>query len=169
MVHMRILLLAIATLSAAFSQTNPIRCPFGTAGQISVLVMAPPPNFVVCMVLEPGKWTVDKTTSPFTLRILATTAPAPPPPQPTPVNETPAGAVDGSNPNFTLSSPPTNAGLPILVYKNGLLLTRCITTGCNGDYQQSGTSLLFLSSAQTASGASAVPQPGDLVQVLYWK
>lgn len=85
------------------------------------------------------------------------------------VREALSGTLDGINVTFTLSTLP-NPAFPFLVFRNGLLLTQCFsTTNCNGDYRTSGTSISFLSGAQTQSGVGAIPRAGDLLNAVYWK
>ncbi len=162
----KFLLAAIAAAAVAWSQTAinapSVKCPGLAAGQLGVLISAPPPLFMACVQLDLARFTLDKSTTPPTLRMNQSAAAA------VMVREVPAGVVDGVNANFTLSAVPV-AGLPVLVFRNGLLLTPCISTGCNGDYQQGATALLFLAAAQTAGGVSAVPLSGDLLQVVYWR
>lgn len=66
--------------------------------------------------------------------------------------ETPAGTVDGSNRNFTLSLVP-NPSTGVLLHRNGLLLTQEV------DYTLMGQVIQFVEGAQ--------PEPGDILQVSY--
>lgn len=163
---MRKLVLAIAAAAVGWSQTvinSPqVKCPGLAPGQIGVPVAFAPPLFLVCVQFDLARFAIDRTTTPFTLRLVPSSGSA------VPVIEIPAGVVDGSNPNFTLSVAPV-PGLPVMVFRNGLLQMRCASTGCSGDFQQAGTSILFLNAAQNVGGDSAVPLVGDLLQVLYWK
>jgi hypothetical protein len=67
-------------------------------------------------------------------------------------NDAPAGLVDGSNANFTLSGTPSPAG-SLAVYRNGILMKS------GQDYTLSGNAVQFV--------AGAVPQPGDTLLVSY--
>lgn len=69
--------------------------------------------------------------------------------------ETPTGAVDGSNANFTLANTPT-AGTEC-VFVNGVLQRPL----AGNDYTISGTTITFLS--------GAIPQTGDIILVNYLK
>jgi hypothetical protein len=115
-----------------------------------------------CVNLDLTSFTIDKTVTPWTLRATASN----PPHQ---VREVPAGAVNGTNQNFTLSSAPSSniigtvENYPVMIYRNGLLLTACpigATTG-NCDYQISSTSILFMN--------GQVPQTGDLLSAVYFR
>lgn len=66
--------------------------------------------------------------------------------------ETPGGAMDGSNANFTLANTP-NPASSLALFRNGLLLAQGL------DYTLSGNAISF----QTAD----IPQPGDIVQASY--
>lgn len=67
-------------------------------------------------------------------------------------NETPGGAVDGSNASFSLTSPP-NPPVSLTVYRNGLLQKM------GEDYVLSDRSITFT--------AGAAPQPGDTLLASY--
>ena len=174
---MKLFLLSLLSVAVMLAQTAVVgstqvayRCPSAIVGQVLVPIALPIPAtpsistiFFTCAVLDPKAFTIDQTTTPWTVRAVppVTVSPAP-------ALEVPAGTMNGVNQNFTLSKTPA-VGAPMLVMRNGLVLTGCATTtGCNGDYQTSGTTLLFLSASQTASGNSAIPEVGDLVQVLYF-
>jgi hypothetical protein len=68
--------------------------------------------------------------------------------------ETPAGAVNGTNANFTLSGAPLPAS-SLMLYRNGLLQKAGV------DYTLSQAQITFL--------AGAIPQSGDLLQATYRK
>lgn len=139
--------------------TTNLIIPAGIAGLIGGI----PIVTFACVQLDPAVFFLDRTTTPPTMRSISSGLKM--------FQEIPAGAVDGINANFTLASKPGTA--PILVYRNGMLLTACPTssgsvTACNGDYQISGTAILFLAAQQTASGVGTIPSAGDLLQVIYW-
>ena len=67
-------------------------------------------------------------------------------------NESPAGAVDGSNGSFTLSSTPSPAG-SLALYRNGMLMK------AGQDYTAGDRTISFV--------AAAVPQPGDTLLASY--
>jgi hypothetical protein len=67
-------------------------------------------------------------------------------------NEAPAGAVDGSNANFTLGAVPRPAA-SLAVYRNGMLLK------AGQDYTLADRAISFL--------AGAIPQPGDTLLASY--
>ncbi|MBV9303869.1 MAG: hypothetical protein JOY62_12930 [Acidobacteriaceae bacterium] len=64
-------------------------------------------------------------------------------------DETPGGAINGTNPTFTLSATP-NPVLDLKLYKNGLLLQQ------NGDYTLSGSTITFTQMAMPQTGDSLV-------------
>jgi hypothetical protein len=104
----------------------------------------------ICAQIDASAFKLDTTTTPPTLRLLATPAPAP-------VfvdGEVPGGAIDGVNATFTLVAAP-NPAASLQIFKNGLLQT----AGASADYVLSGSSITF----NTAS----IPQPGDVLLVLY--
>jgi hypothetical protein len=150
---------------------NSVRCPGTNSTGIIIPVgtsasLGGTPIVVFsCMQLDSASFSFDATTTPPTVRLK--------PSAPTTITilphvEVPTGAINGTNASFTLSTTPASS-YPVLVYRNGLLLTQCATTTlCNGDYQLSATMILFLNASQTASGVNPVPNAGDLVQVLYW-
>ncbi len=72
---------------------------------------------------------------------------------PTNTKETPAGAVNGTNPTFTLSVTPLSA-FAVDVHLNGILETPSV------DYTISGATITFL--------PVAIPQTGDILQAEYW-
>lgn len=130
----------------------------GTVAGLPVVVFT-------CAQLDPAGFALDKTTTPWTIRAI-TNSPA----SSSLHVEVPSGVLNGTNANFTLSATPA-AGLPVLIYRNGLLLMACpmpLSASCNGDYQVAGTTLLFLTAAQTTAGVSAIPNGGDLIQAVYW-
>jgi hypothetical protein len=149
---------------------NSIRCP-GTNSTgiiipvgINASLGGSPIVIFSCMQLDNAAFKLDTTTTPPTIRMVMPTTTT----TVFPHIEVPTGAINGTNSSFTLSATPAT-GYPVLVYRNGLLLTICTTTtACNGDYQFGGTTLLFLNASQTASGANPTPNAGDLVQVMYW-
>ena len=67
-----------------------------------------------------------------------------------PTEETPGGAIDGSNPNFTLSKTP----LFLILKKNGIVLTESI------GYTKSGATIAFQ--------AGYIPQTGDNIRAILW-
>jgi hypothetical protein len=67
-------------------------------------------------------------------------------------NESPAGAVDGANANFTLEAAPQPAS-SLSVYRNGMLLK------AEQDYSVADRAITFL--------AGAIPQPGDTLLASY--
>lgn len=67
-------------------------------------------------------------------------------------DETPAGAINGTNATFTLAHPPNPAG-SVLLLRNGLVLTP------GADFSISGNTISF--------AATNVPQPGDTVLAWY--
>lgn len=142
------------------ASTNPI-VSLGVTGQVAGL----PVVLFTCVQLDPLGFGLDKTTTPWTIRAISNS------PASSSIHvEIPTGSINGSNPNFSLSATPA-PGLPVLVYKNGLLLTACpipIVSSCDGDYQLSGVTLLFLTSAQTTFGVATVPNISDKLQVVYW-
>lgn len=159
-------MLVVAVFGQTSVQVNSLRCPgtgttaiilpVGSAGSISGM----PIITFACLQLPVG-WSIDTTTSPPTLRAPASIGVQP-------HSEVPSGSINGTNGNFNLSAPPAS-GYPLMLYRNGLLLSACsTTTACNGDYQISGAAILFLSATQTASGVSAIPQSGDLLQAINW-
>ncbi len=93
-------------------------------------------------------------TSPTPLRIHQVRVAHPPPPSTDAFvdAETPAGAIDGSNPVFTLTWPPTPPSSVILT-KNGLILKAGL------DYAISGSVITF--------PQGAVPRPDDVLQAWY--
>ena len=129
-----------------------------TIGTVPFVVMT-------CVVLDSAGFKLDTTTTPPTLRVLAATATV----GPKQYAEVPAGTVNSANTLFTLSNQPAS-GYPVQVYRNGVLLMLCSssTTACNGDYTLTGSVITFLTTSQTASGQSQIPQTSDLLQVVYW-
>jgi hypothetical protein len=65
--------------------------------------------------------------------------------------ETPGGAVDGVNTNFTLANTPLGSSL--MLFRNGL------NTAANLDYTLTGSAIQF--------AAGALPQPGDILTASY--
>lgn len=168
--------LLILAASSAIAQTavsiGSIRCP-GQGAALAVPIGIPAGIFGVpvmtfaCVQLDPAGFTLDKSTTPWTLRTNTVTATV----STKPVRETLTGTLDGVNATFTLSSTPAT-GYPVLIYRNGLLQASCVlpaTGGCNADYQISGQSIAFLTAAQTASGIAAVPGVTDVLTGVYWK
>jgi hypothetical protein len=66
-------------------------------------------------------------------------------------NETPGGAINGTNAAFTLKSVPASGGL--LLFVNGLLMAE------GGDYNRSGKTVTFV--------AGAIPETGDWIKATY--
>ena len=67
-----------------------------------------------------------------------------------PTQETPAGAIDGSNATFTLSVSPSLCQ----IFVNGILQG-------SGDYSRSGATITFQ--------AGAIPASGDTLTALLWE
>lgn len=70
--------------------------------------------------------------------------------------ETPAGAVNGTNPTFTLAFAP-NPALSLLLFRNGILQR------AGADFTLSGNTVTFFNSANT----NTVPQATDILQASY--
>ena len=128
---------------------------------IALVPVAVPSGQFFCYQLDPNVFAINASTTPSSITLKTASI--------LPHNEVPGGAINGTNNIFTLSATPAT-GYPVLVYRNGLLLTQCssTTTTCNGDYQLNGATIAFLNSSQTANGTTAIPGAGDLLQVLYW-
>jgi hypothetical protein len=169
---MRFVYLAALLASSALAQTavqiGSLKCPStGTAAVIipvgsGIVVGGVPLITFVCAALDSASFTLDKTTTPWTVRASSAAA------GPREVRETPAGAINGVNQNFTLSASPasTTAGSvelnPTKLYLNGLLLTPCpVAAGANCDYQIAGTAILFTNGQK--------PLAGDLLTAVYWR
>ena len=172
---MRFVYLAALLSSAALAQTavqvGSLKCPStGSPAVIvpigtGVVVGGVPLITFVCAGLDSASFSLDKTTTPWTVRV---TPPSTSQVTPREVRETPAGAINGSNQNFNLSASPastTAAGVesnPTKLYRNGLLLTPCpVGASGNCDYQIAGSSILFLNGQQ--------PLAGDLLTAVYWR
>ena len=174
---MRFVYLAALLSSAALAQTaiqvTSLKCPStGSPAVIipigtGVVVGGVPLITFVCAGLDSASFSLDKTTTPWTIRVTPPSTSQVTPPRE--VRETPAGAINGSNHNFTLSASPaseTVAGVelnPTKIYLNGLLLTACPSSsqGANCDYQITGASIQFM--------AGQTPLAGDLLSAVYWR
>lgn len=153
-------LLAVAALGAGTGiNVNQTQCPI-IPGVYQVPVAFAPPGTtgqrvgLTCFAIDKATLTVDMTTNPPTLKAIIPTAPV----QPSVVfadDETPVGALDGTNAAFTLAQPVVGASLK--VYRNGVrqrvgmdyALTVAGTT----------TTITFL--------AGAVPTAGDVLLADY--
>ena len=163
---MKLLLASILAISALKAQTgitlSATLCKGGTPSSTMVLMPVatlsnsgtPIPIFgFVCAQIDPAAFIFDKTTSPPTLRLKASSSSLP-----VFARETPAGTLDGVNTSFTLAFAPSSQ-CSVDIYRNGLLLT------AQQDYTINGQTITFLTVGP--NNLSAVPQPGDILNGKY--